>query len=229
MLDLLTAKGRVVAAALKLAGECPWSEVSLTDIARAAEVSLVDLRREFGSKGEILAAFVRAVDDEVLARPPERTEGQAPRDVLFEVVMNRFDVLAAYKPALKSIADAWPADPALLAALATSQAWLLRAAGISADGLEGHARAAGLACIHATVFRVWLDDDDPGLARTMAALDRRLRRGERALNAAEEITGKLRDLAAAFTKARKPAPESAAGAKTNGKTNGAESPPAASA
>ena len=28
------------------------------------------------------------------------------------------------------------------------------------------------------MFRTWLDDDDAGLARTMAALDRRLRRGE---------------------------------------------------
>ena len=30
-------------------------------------------------------------------------------------------------------------------------------------------------------MRVWLDDDDPGLARTMAALDKRLRRAERAV------------------------------------------------
>ena len=30
-------------------------------------------------------------------------------------------------------------------------------------------------------MRVWLDDDDPGLARTMAALDKRLREAERAV------------------------------------------------
>jgi hypothetical protein len=40
-------------------------------------------------------------------------------------------------------------------------------------------KVAGLASVYASVFRTWLDDDDPGLARTMAALDRRLRRGER--------------------------------------------------
>jgi hypothetical protein len=28
-------------------------------------------------------------------------------------------------------------------------------------------------------MRVWLDDDDPGLARTMAELDKRLRQAER--------------------------------------------------
>jgi hypothetical protein len=39
-------------------------------------------------------------------------------------------------------------------------------------------RAQGLALIFARVLRVWVDDDDPGLARTMAELDRGLTRGQ---------------------------------------------------
>lgn len=225
MLDLSTTKGRIVAAALKLAAERPWSDVTLADIAKAADLSLFDLRREVDSKAEILAAFVRSVDDEVLARTPERTTGEASRDALFEVVMSRFDVLGAYKGALKSVAASWSLDPALLRSLAASQAWMLRAAGISADGLEGQVRTAGLAAVYASVFRIWLEDDDPGLARTMAALDRRLRRGEETLKSVEEIAGKLCGLAAFFTSfasARKaPGPESA------GK-GAPEGPPAAS-
>jgi len=220
MLDQFKTKGRIIAAALKLASECPWRDVTLTDIAKAADVNLIDLRREFGSKSEILAAFIRAVDDEVLARAPERTPDQSPRDAIFEVVMSRFDVLAAYKPGLKSIAGAWPPDPALLGALAASEAWMLRAAGISADGLDGQVRAAGLAAVYASVFRTWLNDDDPGLARTMAALDRRLRRGERLLKSVDDITSTLCGLASALTGARKgAAPRSRA----------SESPPATSA
>ncbi len=203
MLDLTTTRGRLVSAALKLAGERPWREVTLADIAVAAQVSLVDLRRDFGSKGEILAAFVRAVDDEVLASAPERTADQPPRDALFEVIMRRFDLLAPYKPALKSIAEAWPADPALLNALAASQAWMLRAAGVSPEGIEGQLRAGGLGTVYAATFRTWLDDDDPGLARTMAALDRRLRRGERTLSMLDEIKSRLCDVASVFTSARK--------------------------
>jgi hypothetical protein len=59
--------------------------------------------------------------------------------------------------------------------------WMLEAAGIGTDGATGGLRVAGLAAVYASVFRVWLEDDDPGHARTMAALDRRLRRGERSL------------------------------------------------
>ena len=206
MLDPTTIKGRIVAAALRLAGERPWSDMTLTDIATAAELSLVDLHREFNSKGDVLAAFVRDIDGEVLARAPAPAPEQSPRDALFEVVMSRFDLLEPHKPALKSISEAWTSDPALLTALANSQAWMLRAAGIAPEGLGGSARIMGLGAIYATVFKTWLSDDDPGLARTMAVLDRRLRRGERTLKSMEDAAGTLSGIASFFAKARnKPA------------------------
>jgi hypothetical protein len=117
--------------------------------------------------------------------------------------MRRFDGLAPHRPALKSISETWTVDPALLRALAASQAWMLRAAGIGPEGLEGQLRTAGLGSIYASVFRTWLDDDDPGLARTMAALDRGLRRGERTLNTLDEIKSKVCGFASAFASARK--------------------------
>ena len=52
MLDQPTIRGRLVAAALKLAAERPWREVTLANIAAAAGVSLVDVRREFDSKAD---------------------------------------------------------------------------------------------------------------------------------------------------------------------------------
>ncbi len=191
MLDQLTIRGRLVAAAMKLAAERPWREVTLANIADSAGVSLVDVRNEFDSKGDVLAAFVRNVDEAVLARAPQRSGAQPARDALFEVIMSRFDVLSPYKPALKSIAAAWPPDAPVVRALCQSQAWMLRAAGIRSEGLEGQLRAAGLGTVYASVYRTWLSDDDPGLARTMAALDRRLRRGERTLQSIDDAVAKV--------------------------------------
>jgi hypothetical protein len=74
-------------------------------------------------------------------------------------------------------------DPALalgLNALAVrSQQWMLAAAGIDTAGLLGCMRAQTLAILYAKAMRTLLDDEDPGLARTMAALDRALARGQR--------------------------------------------------
>jgi AcrR family transcriptional regulator len=191
MLDQLTVRGRLVAAAMRLAAQGSWRQVTLADIAQAAGVSLVDLRHEFDSKGELLAAIVGMVDDAVLARVPQRSGAQEPRDALFEVVMSRFDVLSGYKTALKSIAASWPAEASYLRALTQSQAWMLRAAGVRSEGIEGQVRAAGLTAVYASVFRTWLDDDDAGLAKTMAALDRRLRRGEEALKTVDGAISRL--------------------------------------
>jgi hypothetical protein len=56
---------------------------------------------------------------------------------------------------------------------------MLTAADIDAAGPRGMLRAQGLAVMFASVLRTWVDDDDPGHARTMAALDRALARGQR--------------------------------------------------
>jgi len=112
-------------------------------------------------------------------------------------------VMAPYRPALASIAATWTFDPALMRALSQSQAWMLRAADVSAEGLEGQLRATGLGAVYGSVFRTWLKDDDPGLARTMAALDRRLRRGEETLKSIDTFAKKVCDVAEGFSAACK--------------------------
>ncbi|MGE0697861.1 MAG: TetR family transcriptional regulator [Hyphomicrobiaceae bacterium] len=197
MLDLTTDKGRFVSAALALAAERPWQEVTLADIAERAGSTLVALKGQFSSKDAILSAFTTLVDDEVLTRAPRRDPEQAARDALFEVIMSRFDVLEPWKPAIRSIARSGPPEPGRLAGMMASSRWMLEAAGIGSGGMEGVARTAGLAAVYAAVFRTWLDDDDTGLARTMAALDRRLRRGERTMQRADDMMRGLRRVASA--------------------------------
>jgi len=199
MLDLTTEKGRYISAALALAAEMPWDRVTLSEIAERAGATLVGLKAHFSSKSEILAAFTDLVNDEVLARAPKREDGQSKRDALFEVVMSRFDVLQPWKPALRSIAAVRTPDPAQIPRGLTANRWMLEAAGIGSGGVEGLARVAGLASVYGSVFRIWLEDDDPGLARTMAALDRRLQRGERALRRMDDLMSGVCRVGGAFS------------------------------
>lgn len=205
MLDPAIPRNALIAAALRLAAERPWTEVTLADIADAAGRALPDLKKEFASKSEIISAFTAAVDDEVLARAPKRTPDQPVRDTLFEVIMCRFDVLAPYRPALRSIVQSGLPDPAYVRPVLESQRWMLEAAGVNTAGLEGSFKIAGLATVYGSVFRIWLADDDPGQARTMAALDRRLRRGERTLTRIDEVcSGVARFVSAAMPRGFKP-------------------------
>lgn len=215
MLDLSTPKGRIIAAAMRLAGNRPWNDVSLRDIAEAGGMTLADLKGELLSKGAILAEFVRLVNTELLRRAPKRAEGQSARDAIFDVVMSRFDILAPYRSALKSIVRSRTLEPAMVKGLCEAQTTILEAAGVSSEGLRGAVRTVGLASVYASVFHTWLDDEDPGFARTMAALDRRLRRGEQNLSALEEACSTACRVASIFvpgarkreTAAPTPAPE----------------------
>jgi len=219
MLDQSTARGRIIAAALKLAGERPWSLVTLLDIAQEVGVTLADLRHEFATKGEILAAFTRAIDDEILRKATPTTAAVGSRDALFDIVMSRFDALAPYKPALRSITSSPAFEPAVFRNLLAAQHWMLQAAGVGTEGVTGGMRVAGLASVYASVFRTWLEDDDPGLARTMAALDRRLRRGERALSRLDAMSALAQRVTDIFTARGKPA------AATGGETGPSADPP----
>lgn len=187
MINETHAQGRVIKAALDLAAERPWQDVTLRDIADRATVSLAELRNDFAGKPAILAKFVRLVDDAVIAKSPGREAGQPARDRVFDVLMTRLEVLEPYKAAIRSIVAAPGSTLAIAKTILASQAWMLHAAGIGTDGPVGRARVAGLASVYSSVLRTWLDETDVAYPRTMAALDRRLKRCEAALRSLDDV------------------------------------------
>jgi AcrR family transcriptional regulator len=178
-------RNRIIDALMALAAERAWGEVTLPALAERAGLSLAALRGAYDGRMSVFADFVRRVDEQVLAAIDRDLAGEAPRERLFDVLFSRFEALAPHKQAIRNLATAARRDPLLaleLNRIATaSMAWMLTGAGISATGGAGLFRAQGLALVWARVMRVWLDDPDPGLARTMAELDRRLRQAERAV------------------------------------------------
>jgi AcrR family transcriptional regulator len=168
---------------LALLAETPIERIGLAEIAKEAGVSLTQLRGEFASKLAILAAHLKAVDRAVLAEDLSDMAEEPPRERLFDVLMRRLEALAPHREAVRSLIRSAGRNPPLALALnglaVRSQQWMLTAAGINASGPRGMMRAQGLAVLFSSVLRTWSRDEDPGLARTMAALDRALARGQR--------------------------------------------------
>jgi AcrR family transcriptional regulator len=189
MLDEFSKRNRAVRAAMDIAAERGWNNVNFTAISERTGLSLAELRHDFTCKTDILKAFQAEVDADVLGKIKPATSDQTVRDRLFDIIMTRFETMQPYKPALGRISASVCCHPAEAAMLVgptlDSQYWMLEGAGAKLQGPGAGARVAGLAAIYAKVFRVWLDDASPGLDRTMAALDRRLRRGEELLAGVE--------------------------------------------
>ena len=172
----------IIDAALRLAAREPWNAITLNQIAAEAGLGLDALVGVASTKPAILAAYIARIDRRLLAslkRDP--VEGGA-HDRLFDILLRRLELMTDDKPALASIV----ADPGigpqdwtdLFKAGFESQGWTLAAGGFASEGFRASVYRLGLARIQARALREWLGDSDPGLARTMAALDRDLRDSE---------------------------------------------------
>src|SRR5438876_676902 len=178
-----TNRDKIIEALLALLAERSIEETDFSLIASRSGLSLAQCREEFGSMLGVLAAHMKEIDRKVLAGVATDMAEEPPRERLFDVMMRRLELLAPHKAAVRSLVRSASVHPSFALALngltVRSLQWMLTAADISAAGPRGVVRAQGLAVLYASVLRTWLDDDDPGLARTLAALDRRLARGAR--------------------------------------------------
>jgi AcrR family transcriptional regulator len=178
-----TDRDRIVAALMALLAEKRFEEIGFGDIAGRAGVSLAVLRGEFGTKLAMLAAHMKELDRAVLGQADSDMAEEPPRERLFDVLMRRIEAMAPHREAIRSLMQSASRNPGLAFALnglaVRTQTWMLTAADIDAAGPRGAIRAQGLAMLFASVLRTWVDDEDEGLARTLAALDRALARGQR--------------------------------------------------
>ncbi|WP_395644911.1 hypothetical protein [Terricaulis sp.] len=167
-------------AALSLAARMPWNTVTL---AKLADESARPLTEFYGaSLGEAVdcveEAFDRAVADNVAALDP----AQSVRDRLFDLIMKRFEAMEPHRIAVIAMEYGVDRDPILLAAAHQRHVrcarWVLAVAGLEADGMTGQARAQGLGVIIGQARAAWRGDNAGDFAKTMASLDKNLRRAE---------------------------------------------------
>lgn len=162
---------RAAAAALALAGERPWTAVSLKDIAHTSGVPLAEVYVRASSKRAVLDWLSRRFD--LAALKNGHAEPEDAHDRLFEAVMRRLEAMEPHRAALIAIAQAEGAETTALRFPQTARA-LLEGAGVDASGVRGAARLAAMTALWARVLQVWRDDEG-ALNRTMAEIDRRLK------------------------------------------------------
>jgi AcrR family transcriptional regulator len=176
-------RDKAIDALMALLTEHSFENIGLAEVAGRAGLKLSQLRDEFGSTLAIYAAHIKDIDRKVLDGVDPDMSEEPPRERLFDVLMRRLEVMAPYKEAVRSVMRSARRNPGLAFALnamaVRSQKWMLEAAGIGASGARGALRAQGGALMFARVVSVWVDDDEEGLDRTMAALDRGLASAER--------------------------------------------------
>jgi AcrR family transcriptional regulator len=170
-------------AAFALIGDEGWRAFSFETLARRTGVSRVDIYREFHSRDALLGALTARADEAMLAVEEADLTGLPPRDRVFELLMRRLETLVPYRAGLKRLARDARADPCvvLLTAcrLERSLVWLQDVAGLRRHGVRARLARRALGLAYARTLQVWFDDDGADLGKTMAELDKQLRRVHR--------------------------------------------------
>lgn len=169
---------KIAEAALALAAERPWRDVTLADIAAASEVPL---EKFYGGGGKLtVLTEVEAMLDRAAAEGAKATEReQSPRDRLFEAAMRRFDAMETHRAGLLSIDSDTAKSPAAMAFAGALRLrtvrWLMTVAGVEPRGAMAALEIGALIRALHNARAAWREDVHGDLSRTMSALDRSLR------------------------------------------------------
>ncbi len=179
-------KSLIVEKALELSAQQGWAQVTLADIARESGLSLPELFDIVEDKTDVLVLLGRQIDRrvlEVIGGPDAETSA---RDQLFDILMERYEILNDYRAGLIPILESFCFDPkqAVISCphLCRSMTWMLEAAGIETSGIRGALKIIGLTGAYIKTLRIWKGDESADMAKVMAALDKDLGRAEQFAN-----------------------------------------------
>lgn len=179
-------KDKIALAALELAALQGWESVTLYDIAEEAGLSMAELHSHVEDKFDVLAALGRMIDRKTLENLSKSDPEISVRDALFDIMMDRFEVLNEHRDGITAILKSFKFDPkqAVISAphLCRSMSWMLESAQVNTSGIRGAIKVAAMTGLYMKVLRAWMSDETADLSQTMAALDKSLGRAEQFAN-----------------------------------------------
>lgn len=176
-------KEKIISVALDLAEGQGWEYTTLRDIADKSELSMSVLYEVIEDKNDILVLFGRMIDRKIMDGVETGTDdGLTIRERLFDILMDRYEILNEYRGGVIALMDSMALDPKQVVIsfphICRSMNWMLEASGVETSGVKGALKVAGLSGVYMKVLRTWKNDDTQDLAKTMAALDKALDRSE---------------------------------------------------
>jgi hypothetical protein len=155
-----------------------WSNLSLDDVL----VKNIKKKKYINTKNDLLKNLNRYVDS-ILIEKTKYLENSTTKDMLFEVLMMRFDILQQNRLSFIKIYDSLKKSPKTILNLFPSflESMIVTAelANFNVNGLRGSIRLKGLFIIYLITFYAWIEDNTVSLEKTMNALDKNLDQAEK--------------------------------------------------
>ena len=157
---------------LKILDNKSWSSLSLIDVKK--KIRLKSFNRLIKNKKDLLNNLNNYFDHN-LSLLSKNIDNSSKKDMLFEVLMMRFDILQENRKAIISIFTSLKKKPnelvLFLPQLLDSTVLMIKYSKISNKGIVGQLKTKGILIIYILTFLVWIKDESSSLEKTMISLD----------------------------------------------------------
>jgi len=155
-----------------------WNSFSLEQILKNVKVKKHNIKTKF----DLLKSISKYVDY-LLINKAKSLENSSTKDMLFEVLMARFDLLEVNRKAFLEIYKILKKNPQqfikLLPTFLESMIITAELSKYKVNGLKGTIRLKGLMIIYFVTFFQWMNDKNSSLEKTMTSLDKNLDQAEK--------------------------------------------------
>ena len=155
-----------------------WSRIKIDEILNKKNKKNINIKSKF----DLLKNVNRYVDSLLISEMKD-LESSTTKDMLFEVIMARFDILQQNRQSFIEIYNGFKKKPKefikLLPSFLESMIVTAELAKFNVNGLRGSIRLKGLFVVYLITFYSWIDDKTLSLEKTMNALDKNLDQAEK--------------------------------------------------
>jgi ubiquinone biosynthesis protein COQ9 len=177
--EIIDIKDALIQSMLDVAAAQSWNDIEISDIIDHAQCDNDMARVLFSDKQAVLSAYGAQIDQR-LADDLKGSFGETDddKDRLFDVMMERFEILNENRAGVVSILNAVTMDPKQgiknLPQLCQSVTNMVDIAGVGYEGWKNYIKIPVLTGVYLKSLRTWVNDNSDDMAATMASLDKGL-------------------------------------------------------
>ena len=160
-----------------------WNKLKLEEV--KAKTKVKNFNKEIKNKNYLLKNINKYIDFK-LRDDLKNIDQSSKKDMIFEILMSRFDILQKNRLSIISIFKSFKKTPndfiILLPSFIDSIIMIAKNANVSTSGLLGRINIKGILIIYFSTFLIWIKDDTDSLEKTMNSLDQNLDKAEKLIN-----------------------------------------------
>ena len=162
-----------------------WQSIKMDEVYNKIKINKKKLQNKVVNKRDLLRN-INSYFDFKLHNVANSIDSSTHKDMIFEIIMMRFDILQIYRKSIIKIFEFFKRKPHefafLLPSLIESMIAMARLAKIPLVGIKGNLKVKGLLVIYFSIFLVWVKDNSESLEKTMTSLDNYLDRSGKLLS-----------------------------------------------